>query len=804
MSKKNICFVIDEFVPFKMGGIGRVIQSLYLNHISDNVSWHFICVDFDEKNFNNLKNSLREGDNAIIFNSERRLEFYDIDFIPIADVMPYLSYVKPITKSIQLCANIISYTKYKKIEFDYIEFPDFRGWGYASAAVKRAGLAFNKTTISIRIHSTLDMIDFKEAGFLQSGEEIEIVRACEYLSMRYADNIVGHLDVITKENVMRYGLDKFNSINIQTIFPPILPFDGLKNFDFETDQSRNIVFSARMQPFKRLELFLEGVGIFLDEVKDYHGQIIIACSGWNRDYIDFIKNLVPAHTADKIIFDENLSGFERSLLISRSIFVMTSTYESLCLAAYEASLSGALTLLPKDCVAFSDKSTPWVDGENCILFEPTPNSLNKALQKALVHSNLEPVKILSGEPSWNSETKITSAPMNLNLGVAIYCNEIIENAYDIIYNLSNYIEISEICLVVSGYSGPVQNLIVNSIKDMCAIKNIELSVIVIEIISGRSVAFNEAWRQLQTDTVLFLDAGDIVDTRYIKVALTAISNNPDIDGVISQMALYSENNEVSELRDVVIPLGDAIFMVGMDFMSAHHLLLLRKSSLNNAFDPGIHVAEELDLLLRLSLQKKNILPLPFIGSKRNSWSTSDGNKIKYGTKVCLDIVNNHNRMLGSFPSRDLPTWIFERMSRTSFSNLCINNALECYLIDNKGCDFKIYLLEKRNKHAKSSEVWIENIAINDISIDLSCFYSQHGWVLEQDGRIRSSVIGSDLCTTFRMKKNYKNKIYIKLLKHQWSGIVVVRLNDTEKEIDLYTDGREHHEIVYYYDTISNN
>src|ERR1700722_3050900 len=94
---------------------------------------------------------------------------------------------------------------------------------------------------------------------------------------------------------------------------------------------RNFLFSARLQPFKRPDLFIRAAVRFLDEHQDADNLFQVSSYGWDDNYIDWLKRLVPERWERSILFLEGPTQRERADLILDNILVIPSDFESCCL-----------------------------------------------------------------------------------------------------------------------------------------------------------------------------------------------------------------------------------------------------------------------------------------------------------------------------------------------------------------------------------------------------------------------------------------------------------------------------------------
>ena len=92
------------------------------------------------------------------------------------------------------------------------------------------------------------------------------------------------------------------------------------------------------------------------------------------------QQLIPIALLPRFKFMDKVDNELRESVIARSIAICPSAYESFCLAAYEASALGALSILNGDNPAFGN-DTPWKQHVNCEKFDGTSGDLLALLCK---------------------------------------------------------------------------------------------------------------------------------------------------------------------------------------------------------------------------------------------------------------------------------------------------------------------------------------------------------------------------------------------------------------------------------------
>ncbi len=259
--------------------------------------------------------------------------------------------------------------------FDVIEFPDLDGWATAALAARACGLAYQRATIAVRLHSSFSLIYHAEPGYHVPSDWIATIADFERKAMRDADLVVGHLPAIVERNVEAFRLPHAREGRTRLERPPILLDAAEEGEPADAGPRRqSFVFSSRLQPFKRPDLFIRAAILACDGGIDPECEFVLASYGWDRDYVGRLAAMIPADLAGRIRIEQQMDATERVALLRRSVVVIPSRFESYCVLAYECALRGTPMILAGDCEAF-EPLAGWVDGENCRSFDGTAEHL---------------------------------------------------------------------------------------------------------------------------------------------------------------------------------------------------------------------------------------------------------------------------------------------------------------------------------------------------------------------------------------------------------------------------------------------
>jgi glycosyltransferase involved in cell wall biosynthesis len=404
----NICFITNELHPFAPGGIGRLMYNFAVQNRdrkTNRRNFYFLISSLDLPNYEMLAEYFEEHDLGTVIATPTEFSYLGEQESRLFHCIPN-EYSGPsfVRKSIEYYNGLLYLEARYGIQLDLIEFPDYGGLGFATLAAKHAGLAFRNTMITVRLHSTGGIIHDAEPFYHRKGKGelsfFELERQC----LEQAELVVSHLPVITTANQNFYSFKSTWQKKVIHEFPPIF-LEGDEIFDSKADEAtRDFIFSSRLQPFKRPDLFIKAAVIFLDCNPIYEGRFYVVSYGWDKAYINWLQNLVPKQYKDCIHFIFNAEASLRNKLLQNSIVVIPSNYESLCLFAYESALRGNKLILNRQCLAFGE-APYWQEGENCLKFDGTADDLARAYERALISPQPTPKPLPESLCYWHQEKK---------------------------------------------------------------------------------------------------------------------------------------------------------------------------------------------------------------------------------------------------------------------------------------------------------------------------------------------------------------------------------------------------------------
>lgn len=90
----------------------------------------------------------------------------------------------------------------------------------------------------------------------------------------------------------------------------------------------------------------------------------------------------------------------------------------------------------------------------------------------------------------------------------------------------------------------------------------------------------------------------------------------------------------------------------------------------------------------------------------------------------------------------------------------------------------------KNKNSKSNEIWIEKVTVDGIDLDLATLKRNGTWDLKYNMLFHNSSDNND---TLKWVWEASREVDIQFLSHDWSGKVNVKINDSNRVIDLYNE-----------------
>jgi glycosyltransferase involved in cell wall biosynthesis len=545
-----IVLVTTEVFPFTSGGIGRLTYNILKTMSAEDRQRTVVIL---------TTGTVGQAAFSEVFGGCGLLELDSYDF---SACDPHLAWAVQgpgswLATSVKLLIMLQGLSRTERI--DYVEFPDWSGYGFATIQQKRLTGFLSDATIAVRLHSTEAMLVLFESRLLATQDLVryDLERIC----LKDCDRIIGHLHPVAEVTRRVFGIDPASWERRLVIADAPVILNGQKRATQSAipSQAQRIVFSSKLQEIKRPEIFVRGAARFLETAPGYAGTINFACPIINNAYARAVLDAVPETERDRFILPRPLSVKERDQLVEGSIVVFPTVFESYCLAAYEAAALGAVVVANHNNPAFGP-DTPWKDGVNCITFDGSVGGLSEALQRCVkIDWPLAVAEPPVAPPAWHfppTVSAVTAASQEKG-GLAVVVVNQSEGAA-LQATLASLFSagplIAEIVVVDDGSSDTESDLV---LADLEHADLPQVTVIRLEVAHGYASALNMAMRAVEAPIVAVLRSGTIVQPGYLRDAAACLARDQGIGIVCGQVRTYSDTDQLADGLGMMIPiLGD--------------------------------------------------------------------------------------------------------------------------------------------------------------------------------------------------------------------------------------------------------
>jgi len=552
-------FVATELHPFTAGGIGRVLANLIEEMSADERADTCVVLqrdDIDESRVTRLYPGIRV---VVARTADYRTMGDDGRRYPPAWAFTDTEWHWRSVLVMQTLADLEA----KAGPLGYIEFPDWGGLGYATLQERLLGTAFVGSTIAVRLHSASAVIAAHEsvAQNLRSLALADIERKC----VADCDILVSQLQGVGDRMRVEYGFtpEQWDPRVVLAAPPVVLDEGAPQTQSIVVTDDTDIVFSSKIQSIKQPVLFARACVGFMRRRPSWRGSVVFCAHTPSQEAVDDVIKRVPPDLRGRFRFDAKLSQRERAALISTSVAVTSSSWESFCLSAYEASLGGAVCVVNAANPAFAPGS-PWVDGENCLTFDGSLDSLVDALGRAFERT--APLAVAHAPKASRAHERVSAtAPAEVPDSLPLL-SVIVPH-----FNLGTYVLRTIDSVLASDYPN-VEVLVVDDASTdtdaRLVIEKLEVARIPrVRVVRsaynrGLSGARNLGLSEASGEYVLTIDADDLISPTFARTAIRALEANPAFDFVVPQTAFFSDEDESSamtaaDFMDYAVFIGEA-------------------------------------------------------------------------------------------------------------------------------------------------------------------------------------------------------------------------------------------------------
>jgi glycosyltransferase involved in cell wall biosynthesis len=253
-----------------------------------------------------------------------------------------------------------------------IEFIDYCGIGYYAMSAKVIGLEFLDTFLSIRLHSSLELIDREQPANIHDLERY-LMFGMEHQSLRLAEAVLYPSDHYLNQAYCPYYEPWFG--NLECSHPAIVTFPKMSEASKEAD---GVLFFGRLFGFKGIDIFVDAAVLYLDNPKNPRQRFILAGYDSNLppdgqgSYQDYLLRKIPIQYQSFFQFTGQIGWKQLEALLPQIMFaVFPGYFESYCYAAHELYYSG-IPIIVSNISAFQDAFS---HGKNALVFDGTVSDL---------------------------------------------------------------------------------------------------------------------------------------------------------------------------------------------------------------------------------------------------------------------------------------------------------------------------------------------------------------------------------------------------------------------------------------------
>ncbi|HDR8973932.1 glycosyltransferase [Burkholderia vietnamiensis] len=612
-------FVTSELFPFTAGGIGRVIANLLdlpaFSRAGGRPGASEVAVVFLGESIDRRRFEARFPGVLLVDATPETYVEYD-HHTGFRYARPDLYTTHPLHAVSVRAMQALKCLEREHGALDYVEFPDWGAIAFASLQEKRLGLAFQETTIAIRLHTSDSVLNAMEARFVdQSSLSLYDL---ERKALADCDLIIGQVPGSAKAMQRVFDFDDPEWLPRLVIDAPpvVLDYGAPAHSSIVATAHTPIVFSSKIQRIKRPDVFVRGCCDFLRLNPHYCGPIRLMAMATEADYLAEVRALIPPALLARFHFAVDADSEARHRAISESVCIFPGTFESFCLAAYEASLSGAICVLTDANPAFGDES-PWCDGVNCWKFDGAAADLSRVLSAIFASPHaVQTVSVPVGERPWTLPKRRPAAKPGAGKSGDALVSVLIPH-----FNLGSYIEETVDSVLGSDYPHLEVIIVDDASTDQQSrevLRRLEgrndtrLNIVWTEQNSGLAATRNTALSHARGAYTLTLDADDLIERRFVSIAVRALSRDPDISFVVPQTAYFDDQPGADPEHDAwsqcITFVGEARSSGLRQNRFSTATMMSRTDVLRGLrYDESLSAYEDWDLYLRAVMARKRFV-----------------------------------------------------------------------------------------------------------------------------------------------------------------------------------------------------
>lgn len=350
-----IAFATEELAPFGPGGIGKLTQLLVRQALAEGATGVHLFVPATLG-----VTGARVGD---LFGPRVTVSQFEAGD------------GSALSTSLSLAAHVATWCE-RSPALDWIEFPDFRGLGFATLHRARALGLRHEPKIRVRVHGPNSLVSWHEQLPIDAerAAQFDLERSCLLL----ADEVLAPMEPVRDAVATFFRLGGDWRARVRIALPPRL--GDVAPRGASDRRGDDLIFPTKAQGIKRPDLFVAAAAEVMQRRPSWRGRAVLAAHR-NPAVEEGLFDGLPRPLARRFAW-EQWSDLERTEHFQGQVIVVPSDFETLSLAAWEAAAAGARVVASTRCPAFAPGS-PWAQWPGFHGFDGTVEGLVQALEQAL-------------------------------------------------------------------------------------------------------------------------------------------------------------------------------------------------------------------------------------------------------------------------------------------------------------------------------------------------------------------------------------------------------------------------------------
>jgi glycosyltransferase involved in cell wall biosynthesis len=585
MSSKrlHVVYVCREFAPYTGGGIGTYISQVAKAMANAGHKVTVLTDLLDRKPVSELDIGQIEFMEPVRFDSSRLQDF----------MSAHQAYSYRVYETLQKLS--------AQSDIDVIEFPEFRGEGFATIRAKRTLNEFASTKLVVKCHTPSSLIEhINDEYFLQPRHDLDIFM--EDYSVHYADGVTSPSKSLA--DYFNYRLGRSDIRNCP--YPLVLPESNSKR-EFTRDSLKEIAYIGSIQPRKGVDHFVDAALMVLEEDASFTFSIY----GGERNesvlwssYTDILKARIPEHLAKHFNFAGAVAAESvPDLLQKTSVVMLPSRWENWANACLEAMNMGCIVCASRSGgmgeMIEPQKSGFWINPQDVRstvrLIRKLPK-LGKKAEKISIAAKKRASELTNpARTVAKIESNYASIPAKKSW---IRIGELDElplvSVIIPFFNLKDTLDETVESVKASTYPN-LEIIVVNDgSTDALAVERFNGLEGVVKLDkpnSGLSDTRNFGISRSNGEFFLPLDSDDTIEPSYIERAVECLLNLPDL----SYVGCHAKN--FGAFEGEYTPLGFVKPLMGIQNTDTKCSALFRKAAIDATYDPQLYSYEDWDFLI---------------------------------------------------------------------------------------------------------------------------------------------------------------------------------------------------------------